>query len=428
MMTSVLPTIDSKASLHPFATVIDAEKHSTNGAIASLLLALVLAYTVFAMVQGLISFSLNRLVGAFIILVLLCDFLKHLTGPKVIATCVICISAVLCLGVFSTDRSRDFEFFTYLSCTLLFLGYIARITTVQDIRLALRRWRTPIAVCLTLCTLLAAYALITRTGYVKSWGGDNYFAGFTNGEHAMASIACLLMAVAFFSFKDGGFGKLPTLIVFTVFSWAAFETGARTFLVPIAILWVLLVNDESVVKQRWLRIALMTLLVIAAVFVFASSSMATKFDYINTFASTSNKGEVDSFTSGRLDYWRVDLAGFFNSAPLNQLFGNSASFVHALNNQVFHMPIWAHDDFVMILCSAGYAGLLVYVGVLAVFFKNMKPMVCRWQYWLLLVYVLFPAVVNGFYGYQHLMYSAMLLTCTLVCLGRDGTEDLNEER
>lgn len=139
MMTSVLPTIDSKASLRPFGTVIDAEKHSTNGAIASLLVALVLAYTVFAMVQGLISFSLNRLVGAFIILVLLCDFLKHLTGPKVIAACVICISAVLCLGVFSTDRSRDFEFFIYLSCTLLFLGYIARITTVQDIRLALRR-------------------------------------------------------------------------------------------------------------------------------------------------------------------------------------------------------------------------------------------------------------------------------------------------
>ena len=428
MMTSNLTIVDSRASLRRFGTANDAEKNTSNDAIVSLLVALVLAYTVFAMIQGLISFSMNRVVGAFIILVLFYDFLKHLTGPKVIAACVICISAVLCLGIFSTDRSRDFEFFTYLSCTLPFLSYIARITTVQDVRFALRRWRTPIAICLVLCTLLAAYALITRTGYVKSWGGDSYFAGFANGEHTMASIACLLMAVAFFSFKDGGFGKLPTLVVFAVFTWAAFETGARTFLIPVVILWVLLVNDESIVKQRWLRNALMTLLVFAAVFVFTSSSMATKFDYISAFASTSNKGEVDSFTSGRLDYWRVDLAGFFNSAPLNQLFGNSASFVHALNDQVFLMPIWAHDDFVMILCSAGYAGLLVYLGTLVVFFKNVKPLVCRWQYWLLLVYVFFPAVVNGFYGYQHLMCSSMLLTCALVCLGRDRTGDLNEER
>lgn len=428
MMTSYLQTVNFKTTSCRFKMKIGVEKDLTSSTVASLLVVLMLAYTAFAMVQGLISFSMNRIVGAFIILVLLYDFLRHLTGPKVIAACLICTSAVLCLGVFSTDRSRDFEFFTYLGCTLLFLGYIARITTIQDIRLALRHWRVPITFCLLLCTLLAAYALITRTGYVKSWGGDSYFAGFTNGEHAMASIACLLMAVAYFSFKEGGFSKLSTLMVFVIFTWAAFETGARTFLIPVAILWVLFVNDNSVVKQRWLRIALMLLLVFVTVIVFASSSMATKFDYISAFASSSNKGQVDSFTSGRLDYWRVDLSAFFNSGLLNQIFGNSASFVHALNNRTFHMPIWAHNDFVMILCSAGYVGLFVYLASLAVFFKSVKPTVNFLQYWLLLVYVFFPAVINGFYGYQHFMYSAMLLTCVLACLNSDNTGGLNEER
>lgn len=389
------------------------ERRTRNSIVASLLIFLLIIYAAFAMVQGLISFPINRIVGAGIILVLVCDYLSHLTPLKIIAGCLIGVSAILCLGVVTSRLTYDLEFFTYLICTMLLLSYVGRESAIYDIRQAIMRWRIPVLVCLGTCSLLAIYALISKVGYVKSWGEENYFAGFTNGEHDMASIACLLLALSFCGYKLRICNKYITSIVFVIFTYAAFETGARTFLVPVAVLWILLINDRNYIKWQWLRVAFIVALASVAVGALASSSMASKFDYISTFASTSDRGKIDSFTSGRLDYWRVDLMGFFASGPLNQVFGNSASFVYETNELAFQMPIWAHDDFVMVLCSAGYIGLFVYVGSLTVFFNRVKPLICHWRYWLLLIYVLFPAVVNGFYGYQHLVYSAILLTCAL---------------
>lgn len=402
----------------------DAAKEArVNFMVASALVVLILAYTAFAMVQGLISFSMNRVIGALLALILFYDFLKHLSGLKVIAACLFGVCAIFSLGIFSTSLDKDFEFYLYVGCTLLFLSYSSRTTSMRCMLSAIRKHRTLLLLCLGFSSLLTIFALVTRVGFVSSWGGDSYFVGFTNAEHTMASISCLVMAIAYVAFKEGGLGKVPVFVVFAIFSFATLETGARTFLIPIALLWFAYVNDRRVIEHRWLRIVLIALLVLAAVGVFATSSMATKFDYLSTLSSERSTDGLNGFTSGRLEYWRIDLMGFFGSNVFNQIFGNSASFVYALNYQVFHMPIWSHDDFVMIICSAGYIGFFVYASALAGFFKRLKPRLGRMHYGVLLAYILLPAVINGFYGYQHFVYSAILLACAFACSASDCSGD-----
>ena len=394
--------------------------------VASTLVVLILAYTVFAMLQELISFSMNRVIGAVIILVLSYDFLRHLTRPKIVASCLVGVSAVLSLGVFSTNCSLDFDFYIYWCCTLLFLAYMSCPGTAFHLRDALRRWKLLTSLCLYGCAFLTLFMLATHFGYARGWGGSSYFSGLTVGSHTMGSVSCLIMALAYLVYKNGFAGKAAVFGIFLLFTYAILETGARTFLVPAAIVWILYVNDEDVISRKWLRITVIVILAIGASWFFASSSMAAKFDYIGGLASESENNSVSVLTSGRLDYWRVDLAGFFGSGPLNQLFGNSASFVHALNQQTFSMYIWSHNDFVMVLCAAGYVGLGVYIGALICFFKMVKLNSSRWQYWLFLIYVLFPAFINGFYGSQHLMYSAILLTCAIFA-GNMATRQIKNE-
>lgn len=413
---------------HRIKMMSDAKVNSTDFTVASLLVGLVLAYTVFSMIQGLINFSLTQLIGAALILTLFYDFINHLTRLKVFSLCMLCVSASLCMGIFTLDLSRETEFFTYLSSTLLFLVFISRKSSVPAIQAVLKRWSLPVTVCLWFCSLMALYALITGAGYSVSWGGESYFIGFTSSEHTMASISCLVMTLSYFIFKGEHFGKIPVLLIYVLFTFIIFKTGARTFLIPVAILWVLFVNDEKVVSQHWLRVILMVMLVGSALVAFGSSAMANKFDYASSLNGYNGGSQLDNLSSGRLDIWRVDLAAFADSGLIGQVFGNSASFVYTLNYQTFYLHIWAHDDFIMVLCSAGYVGLITYISALAMFFNGLKPLMRRWCYWALLAYVLFPAVINGFYSYQHFMYSAMLLACALAFSRRSGKGDLYAKR
>ena len=380
--------------------------------VSGLLVALMISYTLFAMVQGLISFSMNRVFGGLIILVLAYDFAMHLTSWRIIAACVVSVVAAIGIGIFTTNISDELEFWIYFLCTLLMLSYLSRPGSFYGMADACRRYRKLLVASLVTATALLAVLLVTRTGYVTSWGGSAYFEGLANTEHAMASISCILMAISLLTYKNDSFGKPGVFIACAIASYAILQTGARTFLVPALLIWMLVINET--IRQRWVRTVAVAVMAAAVVAVFATSGMANKFDYVDTLGGSST---ADVFMSGRLGYWSADLGAFFSGGIIHQFVGNSASFVYDLNQRTFKMRIWSHNDFVMVLCSAGYLGLLVYVAVLRAFFKGLDGLAHGWYLWLLFAYLMFPALFNGFYGYQHFVYSAVFLSCAMVTRG-----------
>lgn len=192
-------------------------------------------------------------------------------------------------------------------------------------------------------------------------------------------------------------------------SWALLETGARTFLIPAAVIWI--VFAQSCVKWRWLRIVLYCVLGVSAVYVFMSSGMSTKFDYLSGIGSDNSL--LNTLTSGRIGYWTTDLGEFYASGPVGWLLGNSAVSVYNINFATFNMRIWAHNDFVMLLCSVGLTGTLLYILALRAFFTCLAKQVGRLAFALVASFVLFPAQINGFYSYQHLLYAAVFLICAV---------------
>jgi O-antigen ligase len=380
---------------------------------------LMVLYMLATLVQSLFSAtSVNRVLGAAIIIVLGYDFVARLTGMRVIATFVVALLVVFNTGVMTNDLTGELEFFVYWVASLFIMCFVGSEGGIVSLQEAARRHSNFIRFSVAASVLFVSVLLLTHTGYQTSWGGGSYFTGFSNAEHTMASACCLVMSLAYLCRRSGGIRTWLVYLVLAVMTWALLQTGARTFLVPAAIIWLLFIRES--VAHRWLRVLLYACLAAIVVHVFAFTGVATKFDYLTSAASESSF--LNSITSGRIEYWTVDLAAYLEGNLFTYLFGNSASFVYDLNEATFGMRIWSHSDFVMLICSVGVIGLVLYLIALKVFFKGVSVALDRPAFLLLLVFVLFPAVINGFYSYQHLVYSAVFLVCAAA--SRDGADDL----
>ena len=377
--------------------------------VPSVFVFLIVAYLIAALVQALLPFSLNRLIGAAIVAVLGYDFIINLNRRRIIAFCLMCILALINIGILTADRIEEAEFYIYWIAALLTLLYVGSPNHVKSLQQVVMRNISILRLILIGAAVFVGALLISKLGYEASWGGSLYFVGFCNEEHTMASVCCLIMTLSLLCMRTNGLIAPLAFGVIGVMSWALLETGARTFLIPAAVVWV--VFAQNCVKWRWLRIALYCVLGISAVYVFMSSGMSTKFDYLST--SGTGNSLLNTMTSGRIGYWTTDLGAYFASGPIGWLLGSSAVSVYDINLSIFNMRIWAHNDFVMLLCSVGLTGAFLYILALRTFFISLAKQAGRQSIALVALFVLFPALINGFYSYQHLLYAAVFLFCAV---------------
>lgn len=391
------------------AKAADKESMKRTDWVSSAFIFLIVAYLIAALVQALLPFSLNRLIGAAIIIVLGYDFITHLNRNRIIASCLICILALINIGIFTGNRVEEAEFYVYWIAALLTLLYVGSPDRIKSLQQVAVRNIGALRLILIGSAAFVGALLISKVGYESSWGGNLYFVGFCNEEHTMASVCCLIMTLSLLCMKANELIAPFAFGIVGVMSWALLETGARTFLIPAAVIWI--VFAQSCVKGRWLRIVLYFVLGVSAVYVFMSSGMSTKFDYLSGIGSDNSL--LNTLTSGRIGYWTTDLGEFYASGPVGWLLGNSAVSVYNINFATFNMRIWAHNDFVMLLCSVGLTGTLLYILALRAFFTCLAKQVGRLAFALVASFVLFPALINGFYSYQHLLYAAVFLICAV---------------
>ena len=148
--------------------------------------------------------------------------------------------------------------------------------------------------------------------------------------------------------------------------------------------------------------------------------MANKFEFAsgNIYADSL----LSAITNGRNEIWLTDILAWANSGPMGIAFGNSFSTIYELNNRVLALSIWAHDDLVMLLYGFGLVGLCLYLACLFTLFRSMCASLGRGVVMLLVVFILFPMLLNGFFPYQHLVYAYVLLyaICSHMNVSRKG--------
>lgn len=349
------------------------------------------------------SLPLNKAIGFGVAVVLLYWFVSSaLTHLRVLGALALGGVALMCLAC-GVNIGQDMADLVYLATTVLVLLYASDARNRDAMLACFDRHASLFGGIAFVCALLLLGLLVTGTGYETSWGGERYFRGLASNEHALASSCCLLLAAALLYGQVRAHGLLTAFVVLAA-TLAILATGARTYLVPLVVALLCFVRD--IASWKWLRMVLYIVMTAAFVALLLGSGMLEKFEFAfnNEFADSL----LSAFTNGRNEIWAHDIGLFVQFDPVRMAFGGSFSHVYASNSQALDLYIWSHDDFIMLLCSAGLAGIIVYIASMASFFRGVARSASGLLVAALAVYVLGPAILNGFYPYQHLVYSAVL--------------------
>lgn len=356
------------------------------------------------------SFSVNRILGVALVVILFIEYCRRMSHLRILAFIAVCFVLSWACLIETTHLQNELNDAMYWIAALLMIAYICDDTNLRRLCASMEKYVSLLKYGVMISGVTLAILLVAKIGYVSSWGGGSYFIGLCNTEHTMAAVCCLTMALVLYCGKEKALSSVIGFGVMVIASWALLQTGARTYLVPAAIIWFYAL--KYLTGQRWVRTILASVLILAVGFSFASSGMADKFLYVSTnqYATSS----LGALSSGRSEFWVTDLSMYNASSVWNHFVGNSFSSVYDVNESTFTMRVWAHNDFIMLLCSVGIIGLSVYLAALVTMFRNCSNYLAIAPLLALVVYVIFPAFFNGFYINQHFVYSAIVLYILLV--------------
>ena len=143
------------------------------------------------------------------------------------------------------------------------------------------------------------------------------------------------------------------------------------------------------------------LLVLGIIFICVIVISPIKNKFVDTFSRTKNGIDpLVAFTSGRSDFWYYDIVQIFNNDFLKKTIGNGVNYIFYLNQSKYHIPLWAHNDFIQILGDYGFLGLIIYVMmirflIVKIIGKNFSKSII----FICVIMWLFNAFFNMFYTY-----------------------------
>ena len=183
---------------------------------------------------------------------------------------------------------------------------------------------------------------------------------------------------------------LPNMYVFLM-------GGSRTYFV-LGMCTILLLVYVCIDNNKVFFLLLIPMILIGTVLVL-NSNMMQKF--AATFQEGLSKEEFwRRLTNTRSVFWVEQLHTFASRPFYNQLLGNGINFT------TFRIGIWAHNDFIEILCSYGYIGLINYI---ALIFYSIKTLLnFTRKMWFVNLLVIFIWLFNAFFNFYYCYFCSML--------------------
>ena len=229
--------------------------------IARLRMPLVILFALFAvssLTQGLLgSLPLNKAIGLSIVVVLAYWFISSALLVLRVIGCVLVGFVGLSSMLYGVDIGQDFSDYSYFIATVLMLLYASDRGNRRVLLESFARYAGFLRLVALALSLLLGGLLILGVGYETSWGGERYFRGFANNEHALASSCCLLMSIGLLYGRVKQHGVATFFIMF-VSTMAILATGARTYLFPLVIVLFVFVGDAA--PRKWVRMSLTVLM------------------------------------------------------------------------------------------------------------------------------------------------------------------------
>lgn len=369
---------------------------------------LIIGYTISTMLQGIIPFSLNKLFVFVILLVLLVNAMKKMTIRRTVLF-IYMFLLLLYNAFFSVDTNQAIHDWIYFFTTLLLLEYVTG-NNLDALDVSFEKNKYLIKLITYVLFFITFISLFLSANYDFVWGDGIYFMGFVRNTHVMASSSCLLMALILHDSYEKDFSYVNMLMLLLML-FIIFQTGARTYIIPSSLMCYLYIKGK--IKGKLKKTLLISIAIFAILLIFFKSGMYEKFLWSSNAENQWVTNSLTSSTGGRSVFWLIDLKAFINSNVFNFIFGHGFDYVFLLNEKMYGIRIWAHNDIINLLLSTGLFGTLYYLMFWKNFFKLITGKKQRIFLIIMLIYVLFPMIFNGMYTTQHYFFSVLILFITI---------------
>lgn len=346
-------------------------------------------------------FPFSRVFGIIVLLMLMCATLSTLKREDIllIVGLVMCSCASFCMA---TDFKLNLNDCIYWVSTIIFIWKLKDTTFCVELYEASMRRKKGIILGLLISNIVLIVGLFDKSCYSYVWGSKGYYMCYAYSNHTMASLCCLLLCVTLIASNWFKYDLIRVVMILPA-TYAILSSGARVFLISLVIICAF--YYLYALRNKILKYLYTPVLLIGAVFAFLNSGMLQKI--LVPFENSKLSG-LDSFTSGRTIFWKADILAFSNYSIINKLFGNGFDAPYIINLREVSMKIWSHNDLINCLLAVGLLGTGIYTYVLITSYKSFKNNKVLDRL-MIIAYWCIIALVNGAFGYQHYLYSFVLL-------------------
>lgn len=275
--------------------------------------------------------------------------------------------------------------------------------------------KNTIKLVIIIWTLIIGVSMFFPSSYVISKGITS-FVSIAGDTFRLTPTALFIMTLIFYLMVSGESKKWFYLVAFPMFCMAMGST--RTYFGVGVLLFLLMFYYYLNNRKKFL--ILLVPIVGIIIFIMMKSSIGDKivssYDYQNSYFDF-----WGTITSSRSVFWLSDIENYLSGSFFNKTFGYGFSFVYDINYLAVGTHIWAHNDFIQILCCYGIVGLAIYIYVIIEIFKilihnrtNKLVLIICILIWLI------NAFFNMFYTYFCSILSFPVLLLCINCIYQNG--------
>lgn len=231
---------------------------------------------------------------------------------------------------------------------------LLRIYLIKDIT-----WYRNICICW--CVII-----IISIPFAMSYDKDGFFTSFTGNSFRTDPTALLILTYLILIVRHERRHRFLYFLMSLVPLYCGLMGASRTYFFIILLEYVIFLrcfvrNDKTFVA------CIIGAFIIMVPIVFVSNIGQR---IIDTFynAAEGYLGFWGTLTSGRSLFWAHDIQRFLELPLQNQMFGAGFNQIFLFNQEI-GINIWAHNDFINIVITNGYIGLLSYLIAVYALFK-----------------------------------------------------------
>lgn len=368
-----------------------------------LLIKLILLFPIATLFQNHIGF-LNKLLF-FIVLVVLFSVNAVKKRPLVymMAVSALWLYAMVITPMAALKLNLNMAFY-YIFLVFYFVFFLTDQEKIWQLLIKNRRY---IFYVVLIYTGILTLSIFMPSSYAQStsggWGDAKYFMSISGSPNRVGPASVFIIVLITFLIQTG---SNKALVLFALPQLYTFLMGgSRTYFV-VGLCASFILYYVLIPNKRWFYLSLVPVGIVG-IYVVLQSSMMDKF--AATFQEGLSQKEFwRRLTNTRSIFWVEQLKLFFDTPLIYQIFGNGINFT------THRYGLWAHSDFIEILCSYGFVGLFNYIGLM--FYSIGNLMKTRKKHFFIkcvCVFIwFFNAFINFFYCYfcAMLCYPIMLLT------------------